>query len=113
MYRIRQIDAQDDEAVDMLGEFHRLTFFDSAPILEFDQGDWRLALHARRPGWLRRQGSIDARRECRLFFACRRVEKALRSRPVVAHDACDRGRGPLLWMELRGLGHDRQHRVGE
>jgi len=44
MYRIRQIDAQDDEVLDTLGELHRLTFFDSAPLLEFDQGDWWLAL---------------------------------------------------------------------
>src|SRR5665213_3933365 len=45
MYRIRQIDGQDDEVIDMLAELHRLTFFDSAPIPEFDQGDWWLALH--------------------------------------------------------------------
>ena len=45
MYRIRQIDAQDDEVLDTLGELHRLTFFDGAPIPEFDQGDWWLALH--------------------------------------------------------------------
>jgi len=45
MYRIRQIDAQDDEVLDTLGELHRLTFFDSAPVPEFDQGDWWLALH--------------------------------------------------------------------
>ena len=41
MYRIRQIDAQDDEVIDTLAELHRLTFFDfrrSDP--EFDQGDW-------------------------------------------------------------------------
>jgi GNAT superfamily N-acetyltransferase len=45
MYRIRQIDAQDDEVLDTLGELHRLTFFDGAPVPEFDQGDWWLALH--------------------------------------------------------------------
>jgi GNAT superfamily N-acetyltransferase len=45
MYRIRKIDAQDDEVLDTLGELHRLTFFDGAPVPEFDQGDWWLALH--------------------------------------------------------------------
>jgi GNAT superfamily N-acetyltransferase len=45
MYRIRQIDAEDDEAIETLAELHRLTFFDSAPIPEFDRGDWWLALH--------------------------------------------------------------------
>jgi hypothetical protein len=39
MYRIRQIDAEDDEAVETLAELHQLTFFNSAPIPEFDRGD--------------------------------------------------------------------------
>jgi hypothetical protein len=49
MYRIRQIDTQDDEVLDTLGELHRLTFFDGAPVPEFDQGDWWLALHGAVP----------------------------------------------------------------
>jgi len=30
MYRIREVDGQDEEVVEMLTELHRLTFFDSA-----------------------------------------------------------------------------------
>ena len=43
MYRIREVDGQDDEAADILVDLHRLTFFDSAPIPKFDQGYWWLA----------------------------------------------------------------------
>jgi GNAT superfamily N-acetyltransferase len=49
MYRIRAVDGQDDEAADILAELHGLTFFDSAPIPEFDQGYWWLALHEAAP----------------------------------------------------------------
>ncbi len=45
MYKIRQIDAQEDEALETLEELHRLTFFNSAPMPEFDLGDWWLAWH--------------------------------------------------------------------
>jgi GNAT superfamily N-acetyltransferase len=45
MYRIREVDGHDDEAADTLAELHRLTFFESAPIPEFDRGYWWLALH--------------------------------------------------------------------
>jgi GNAT superfamily N-acetyltransferase len=45
MYRIREVDAHDDEISDTLADLHRLTFFDSAAIPEFDHGNWWLALH--------------------------------------------------------------------
>jgi hypothetical protein len=45
MYRIREVDGEDEEVVDMLADLHRLTFFDSAPIPKFDQGRWWLAWH--------------------------------------------------------------------
>jgi hypothetical protein len=38
MYRIREIDGQDDDIADTLTELHRLTFFDDACIPEFDRG---------------------------------------------------------------------------
>jgi GNAT superfamily N-acetyltransferase len=44
MYRIREVDGQDDDVADTLTDLHRLTFFDGAPIPEFDQGHWWLAL---------------------------------------------------------------------
>jgi GNAT superfamily N-acetyltransferase len=45
MYRIREVDGHDEEIADTLADLHRLTFFDSAPIHEFDQGHWWLAFH--------------------------------------------------------------------
>jgi GNAT superfamily N-acetyltransferase len=42
MYRIREVDGEDDEIADMLTDLHRLTFFDGAPIPEFDRGHWWL-----------------------------------------------------------------------
>jgi hypothetical protein len=43
MYRIREVDGHDDEVADTLTVLHRLTFFDGAPIPEFDRGYWWLA----------------------------------------------------------------------
>jgi len=43
MYRIRMIDASDDDVADTLAELHRLTFFDTAAMPEFDLGAWWLA----------------------------------------------------------------------
>lgn len=42
MYRIREVDAHDDEVADALTELHQLTFFDSASLPEFDLGHWWL-----------------------------------------------------------------------
>jgi GNAT superfamily N-acetyltransferase len=49
MYRIREVDGDDEEVVDTLTELHRLTFFDSARIPAFDQGRWWLAFRAGKP----------------------------------------------------------------
>lgn len=49
MYRIREVDGHDDEVVDTLTDIHRLTFFDGAPIPEFDQGYWWLAFNETLP----------------------------------------------------------------
>jgi GNAT superfamily N-acetyltransferase len=45
MYRIREVDVQDDDTADTLTELHRLTFFGGAPISDFDQGHWWIAFH--------------------------------------------------------------------
>jgi GNAT superfamily N-acetyltransferase len=45
MYRIREVDGQDDEIADTLADLHRLTFFDGASIPAFDSGHWWLAYH--------------------------------------------------------------------
>jgi hypothetical protein len=43
IYRIREVDAHDDEIAEMLADLHRLTFFDGAAVPEFDWGHWWLA----------------------------------------------------------------------
>ena len=45
MYRICEVDGQDDEVGDTLGDLHRLTFFGGARVPEFDHGHWWLAFH--------------------------------------------------------------------
>ena len=47
MYRIREVDGNDDEIADTLADLHSLTFFETAPIPEFDQGHWWLAFDDR------------------------------------------------------------------
>ncbi len=43
MYRIRAVDGQDEDVAETLGDLHRLTFFDAAPVPEFDLGHWWIA----------------------------------------------------------------------
>ena len=49
MYRIREVDAHDDEVEDTLTDLHRLTFFDEAPMPEFEHGHWWCAFHETSP----------------------------------------------------------------
>jgi GNAT superfamily N-acetyltransferase len=49
MYRIREVDTQDDDMADTLADLHRLTFFASAAIPDFDLGFWWIALRERVP----------------------------------------------------------------
>jgi GNAT superfamily N-acetyltransferase len=48
-YRIREVDAHDEDIADTLCDLHRLTFFGSAPVPEFDTGHWWLAVCAHVP----------------------------------------------------------------
>jgi GNAT superfamily N-acetyltransferase len=45
MYRIRIVDADDDETSETLGDLHRLTFFDGAAVPQFEWGAWWIAYH--------------------------------------------------------------------
>ncbi|KYG98456.1 GNAT family N-acetyltransferase [Bradyrhizobium sp. DOA1] len=45
MYRIRTVDADDDETAEILGDLHRLTFFNGAAMPQFGLGTWWLAYH--------------------------------------------------------------------
>jgi GNAT superfamily N-acetyltransferase len=49
MYRIREVDGDDDEIADTLADLHQLNFFDRASIPQFDQGHWWLAYHETLP----------------------------------------------------------------
>jgi len=42
MYSIREVDGFDDDVADALWDLHRLTFFQNAPMPEFDVGHWWL-----------------------------------------------------------------------
>ena len=42
MYRIREVDGFDDDVADALRDLHRLTFFEAAPMPDFDIGHWWL-----------------------------------------------------------------------
>jgi len=49
IYRIREVDGQDDDVADTLADLHRLTFFDGASIPEFDGGRWWLVFFEAMP----------------------------------------------------------------
>jgi GNAT superfamily N-acetyltransferase len=49
MYRIRAVDGEDEEIAATLSDLHRLTFFESAPMPEFDWGYWWLVFFAHTP----------------------------------------------------------------
>lgn len=49
MYRIRMVDGTEEEAAYVLGDLHRLTFLNSAPIPDFDWGQWWLACRGDKP----------------------------------------------------------------
>jgi len=70
MYRIREVDGDDDEVADALTDLHRLTFFDEAPIPEFDRGYWWLAFDGTAPvafaGLVRSARAFNAGYFCRV-----------------------------------------------
>jgi hypothetical protein len=70
MYRIREVDGEDDEIAATLSDLHRLTFIGSAPVPGFDCGHWWLAFHADVPvafaGLVRSTHVSDAGYFCRV-----------------------------------------------
>lgn len=69
MYRIREVDGQDDEVADVLAELHHLTFFDSAPIPKFDHGHWWLAFCGSEP--VAFAGAVPSTHICNAGYFCR------------------------------------------
>lgn len=49
MYRVREVDGNDDDIADRLAELHELTFLDTAPVPKFDQGHWWIAFRRSAP----------------------------------------------------------------
>ena len=111
MYRIREVDAHDDEIADTLADLHRLTFFDGAAIPEFDWGHWWLAYLERMP--VAFAGVVPSTRayNAGYFFPCRRPEEASREWASIALDARAGITCKAQWMELRRLGYHRQSRL--
>ena len=111
MYRIREVDGQDDEIADTLADLHRLTFFDGASIPEFDQGHWWLAFHEAIP--VAFAGVVPSTRAVNAGYFCRVgvLEEALRQRPSVAADARVQNAGAAQWMELHRIGYHGQSRL--
>jgi GNAT superfamily N-acetyltransferase len=77
LYRIREVDGQDEEIADALAELHHLTFFGGAPVPRFDQGYWWLgysealpvafagvvpSTHVRNAGYICRVGVLKEHR---------------------------------------------------
>jgi hypothetical protein len=69
MYRIREVDGLDDDIADTLAELHRLTFFDGAPVPEFDYGHWWIALRETEP--VAFAGVIPSTHVCNAGYFCR------------------------------------------
>ena len=69
MYRIREVDGQDDDIADTLTDLHRLTFFGSACIPEFEHGNWWLAFHENMP--IAFAGVVASTRACNAGYFCR------------------------------------------
>lgn len=49
MYRIREVDALDEEVIELLTDLHRTIFLSSAPLPDFDTGHWWVASRRKRP----------------------------------------------------------------
>lgn len=69
MFRIREVDALDDDVADVLAELHRLTFLDTASIPEFEHGFWWLAYLGAEP--IGFAGLVPSTHVCNAGYFCR------------------------------------------
>jgi hypothetical protein len=69
IHRIERVIGADDEIADTLAELHRLTFFDTAAVPEFDQGYWWLAF--RETQSVAFAGIIPSTHVCNAGYFCR------------------------------------------
>jgi hypothetical protein len=69
MYRIREVDGQDDDIADTLTELHSLTFFNGACFPKFEHGHWWLAFHESMP--VAFAGVVLSTHVCNAGYCCR------------------------------------------
>lgn len=69
MYRIREVDGNDDDVAETLTELHRSTVFDGAPVPMFDDGHWWLAHCETNP--VAFAGIIPSTHVCNAGYFCR------------------------------------------
>ena len=97
MYRIREVDGDDEDIAATLSDLHSLTFFESAPVPEFDWGHWWLAFHADTPiafaGLVRSTYVTSAGYFCRIGVLQRHWGNALQLRLMRAMEARARHNG--------------------
>jgi GNAT superfamily N-acetyltransferase len=96
-YRIREVDAEDEEVADTLADLHRLTFLASAPLPAFQLGHWWLAYHGDTPvgfaglvpsAYIRNAGYF-----CRVGVVREHVGRSLQLRLMRALEARARSNG--------------------
>jgi hypothetical protein len=105
MYRIREVDGNDDDISDMLGELHQLIFLDAAPVPKFDRGHWWLAFCGSEP--VAFAGIIPSTLifNAGLFLPRWRAGQALWTSASVAPDASYGGPRAPEWVVFDHLRH--------
>jgi len=93
----REVDGHDDEIADTLADLHRLTFFESAPTPQFDQGHW----------WLAYQDSVAV-----AFAGMVPSTRALNAGYFCRVGVMDRHRGQALQLRLTPATERRARRKG-
>jgi len=97
MYKIREVNAFDEDIADTLCDLHRLTFFQSAPIPEFELGHWWFAFCDRLPiafaGLTPSTHVVNAGYFCRVGVLREHWGKALQLRLMRALEARARNNG--------------------
>lgn len=94
MYRIREVDGQDEDVADTLTELHQQSFLDSAAVPEFGQGHWWLVCCEKKPvafaGMVPSTHIGDAGHFCRVGVLREHWGRGLQLRLMRALEGCAR-----------------------
>ena len=97
MYRIREVDCQDDEIKDTLRELHELTFLDRARMPDFEQGHWWMVFCEAKPvafaGVVSSTHAVNAGYFCRVGVLAEHCGHGLQVRLMRALEARARRNG--------------------